>query len=222
MNTNKILTTLCAAIAVSFFVLTSHAAAYAGSLSVTVSNKKGQLIENAVVMLKPLFEMTKGMPEIEGAEVRQENALFAPFVLAVPVGTKVSFPNYDEFRHHVYSFSKAKRFELRLYGKDETNAIVFEEPGVVALGCNIHDNMLAYIYVSTAPILAKTGENGLAVFDDLQVGEYELTYWHPGVTRKGVPQPKTIQVGEGAMSEIAVLELRRVWGEQSPPAEGQY
>lgn len=193
----------------------------AGDLSVSVRDGDGELLENAVVTLVPNFDMEKPYVMRRENEMRQENTLFAPFVLPVGVGDSVTFPNFDEFRHHVYSFSKAKRFELRLYGKDETKSIQFDQPGVVALGCNIHDNMLAYIYISEAPIFAKTNVDGIAQFDDLPDGEYTIEAWHPGVSRKGGAEPKIVTVGAGSTEEFA-LKLRRVWGAQTAPAEGQY
>ncbi|HET6942615.1 MAG TPA: methylamine utilization protein, partial [Sphingomicrobium sp.] len=80
--------------------------------------------------------------------VSQRDMQFHPFVLVVPVGAKVSFPNLDPTRHHVYSFSPAKKFELKLFAKDQSRSVVFDKPGVVALGCNIHDAMTAFIYVA--------------------------------------------------------------------------
>lgn len=208
-----------AGLAVSVFV---GGAAIAGSLAVLVTNDKGQPLEHAVVTLLPKFDLTAPMPDIADSEMRQENTLFAPFVLPVRSGTRVSFPNFDEARHHVYSFSKAKRFELRLYGKDETNSIEFDQPGVVALGCNIHDNMLAYIYVTDAPIYAKTDEHGRVVFPELENGRYDVAAWHPGERRNGAPDPKEVDVSDTGAEETIAVRLRRVWGQQRPPADGQY
>ena len=196
--------------------------AAAGSLTVEVSTDKGKPLESAVVMLTPQFSLAKPLPDRKNAEMHQQNILFSPFVLPIKVGTNVSFPNLDESRHHVYSFSKAKRFELRLYGKDETNSVNFDAPGIVALGCNIHDNMLAYIYVTEAPIFLTTGADGTAAFPDLEDGAYEITAWHPGVRRDGTPEARTVNVGAGTGSEKLSLRLRRVWGEQREPEEGQY
>lgn len=196
--------------------------AMAGSLAVLVTNDKGEPLEHAVVTLSPRFELSAPMPPTAESEMRQENTLFAPFVLPVRSGTRVSFPNFDEARHHVYSFSKAKRFELRLYGKDETNSIEFDQPGVVALGCNIHDNMLAYIYVTDAPIYAKTDANGRAVFAGLENGRYDVAAWHPGERRNGAPDPKEVSISDDRAEETIAVRLRRVWGQQRPPADGQY
>lgn len=206
-------------------VLALHAwpnAVLAGSLTVTVTNNKGEPLENAVVTLTPTFAVSRPLSMPGEAEMRQQNTLFAPFVLPVQAGTNVSFPNFDESRHHVYSFSKAKRFELRLYGKDETNSITFDDAGVVALGCNIHDNMLAYIYVTEAPIFQKTDASGQVTFGGLENGAYEMTAWHPGVRKNGAPEPTVVTVGDDGGTQQIALRLRRVWGQQRPPAEGQY
>lgn len=107
---------------------------YAGSLNVRVADNKGTVIENAVIFLTPQFSLKSPIPIRDDAEMRQQGILFSPAVLPVQVGTDVSFPNFDESRHHVYSFSKSKRFELQLYSRDASNSIVFETPGVVAIG----------------------------------------------------------------------------------------
>ncbi len=196
--------------------------AYAGSLTVKVSDPKGALLENAVIFLTPQFVLNSPAPVRDDAEMRQQNILFSPMVLPVQVGTNVSFPNFDESRHHVYSFSKPKRFELQLYGKDESNSIVFETPGVVAIGCNIHDNMLAYIYVTEAPIFSKTGVDGLAEFTDLENGQYEMTAWHPGIRKDGAPAPQIITVNDSQSQKETTLNLRRVWGKQREADENPY
>lgn len=203
-------------------LLLSAQAAVAGDLVVSVTNDKGEPLENAVVSLTPKFQPTQTMPKADATEMRQQNTLFAPFVLPVQTGTNVSFPNFDEARHHVYSFSKAKRFELRLYGRDETRSIEFEQPGVVALGCNIHDNMLAYIYVTDAPIYKKTDADGKVELLNLEDGQYDVDVWHPGQRNKDAPETVTVEIG-GTPSELArSIRLRRVWGQQRPPADGQY
>src|SRR6185437_15441331 len=108
-----------------------------------------------------------------------KNLQFDPFVLIVPVGANVSFPNRDPVRHHVYSFSPTHPFELKLYGKDETRSVRFDKAGVVALGCNIHDNMVAFIKVVDTPFAAKTDDKGLAVLKGLPVGQVPVRIWHP-------------------------------------------
>lgn len=197
-------------------------AAVANSLEVMVTDADGSPLENAIVTLTPTFQMERRENSEEIAEMKQQNTLFSPFVLPVQTGTRVSFPNLDESRHHVYSFSPAKRFELRLYGKDENNWILFDQPGVVALGCNIHDNMLAYIYVTDAPIYRKSGADGSVAFAELQAGSYEVAVWHPGQRSNGAPEPELLEIRGDKSSHAASIRLRRVWGQQRPPSDGQY
>ena len=98
------------------------------------------------------------LPEKRGREiVDQINLEFVPHVKPVVVGSPVYFPNKDDVRHHVYSFSPAKRFELPLYSGTPAAPVVFDRPGIVAIGCNIHDWMLGYIYVAETPYLAAHG-----------------------------------------------------------------
>ena len=125
--------------------LTLSSQAAAGDLSVVVRNAAGHPVKDAVVTLKPAGGGVAGAP-IKFTwpySVAQQNIAFNPFVLIVPVGSNVTFPNKDKVRHHVYSFSPTKKFELKLYGRDESRGVVFDKAGVVALGCNIHDQMIA-------------------------------------------------------------------------------
>src|SRR5262245_46521191 len=130
--------------------------AKAAELDLTFATRAGRPVSDAVVMVRP-DGGARGAARIAGPYVMaQKDTQFQPYVLIVPVGAEVAFPNLDPFHHHVYSFSKAKTFELKLYGKDETRRVTFDKAGVVAIGCNIHDNMSAYIRVSDTPWAAKT------------------------------------------------------------------
>lgn len=111
-------------------------------------------------------------------EMKQQDLTFSPFVLIVPVGADVKFPNFDKVRHHVYSFSKGNKFELKLYGHDESRSVKLEKAGLAAIGCNIHDTMVAYIRVVDTPYAAKTGADGLAVLD-LPASAEAASVWHP-------------------------------------------
>jgi len=111
----------------------------------------------------------------------QKSREFVPHVLAVRTGTPVFFPNSDDIRHHVYSFSQAKRFELKLYKGTPKVPIVFNHPGIVALGCNIHDWMLGYIFVTDSPYLTKTDVFGHWSLE-LPKGNYQIVFWHSDST----------------------------------------
>lgn len=207
---------------IAVMVAVCAGATRAAELRVSVRTTDGEGAGNAVVSLKPLSpNLNLPQPDMK-AVMTQENTLFSPFVLPVTVGTVVSFPNQDEFRHQVYSFSKPKRFELRLYGKDTTNTIEFDKPGVVALGCNIHDNMLAYIYVSEHPVLGKTDAEGVVVFSDLPSGGYEVHVWHPD-EQKGGDDMKPVTLTDGATAEVNLnVKLRSVRRVQQAPEGEEY
>jgi hypothetical protein len=151
----------------------------------------------------------------------QKGMLFTPFVLPVRVGTTVSFPNQDDVRHHVYSFSSAKRFELRLYGRDETKKVTFDVPGLVPLGCNIHDNMLSYIYVTAHPVYAVTDNKGQARLRGLPSGAYATFVWHPDVTGDRTEQPgPALNLPPTGAALTLRADLRATRSTQAPPREG--
>jgi plastocyanin len=112
------------------------------------------------------------------AVVDQVNKAFLPELLVVQKGQSVEFPNSDNIRHHVYSFSKAKAFELRLYADKPEHPVLFEQPGVVVLGCNIHDSMLGYVYVAESDINYKSGSSGQVSSDALSTAS-QLKVWYP-------------------------------------------
>jgi plastocyanin len=154
--------------------------AAAGDLTVMVTTPLGAPVKDAVVMVHSRSGAAHGPIHFSWPYVmNQKDMQFDPFVLIVPVGATVAFPNRDPFRHHVYSFSPAKTFELKLYGHDETRTVKFDKAGIVALGCNIHDNMTAFIRVVDTPYAAKTDAHGTAVIVDAPDGPASVEVWHP-------------------------------------------
>lgn len=166
-------------------ILQLAAPAAAADVTVTLRDGQGNPLEDAVVWALP---RPAHVVKPRTAAVEQRNKAFVPLVSVVQVGTPVSFPNRDEIRHHVYSFSPAKRFELKLYAGTPADPIVFDKPGEVVLGCNIHDHMIAYIYVVETPWFAKSGKDGRARIDGLPPGEYDLNAWHYAQAGRPVPQ----------------------------------
>ncbi len=148
---------------------------FAATVNVMVRDPLGNPLEDVVV-----WAMPKGAPPVRtrSAAVEQRNKTFIPLVSVVQTGTLVNFPNRDEIRHHVYSFSPAKRFEIKLYAGTPVDPIAFDKPGEVVLGCNIHDHMIAYIYVVDSPWFAKTDKDGNARIDGVPSGEYEVNGWY--------------------------------------------
>jgi hypothetical protein len=112
------------------------------------------------------------------AAIEQKDRQFIPLVTVVQAGTAVAFPNRDPIRHHVYSFSPPKPFEIKLYVGTPVDPVVFDKPGEVVLGCNIHDHMLAYVYVVETPWFGKTGADGRVSIEGVPGGEYDVRAWH--------------------------------------------
>lgn len=106
---------------------------------------------------------------------------FVPNILVIQTGSSVDFPNSDQIQHQVYSFSRAKRFELSLYAGHKYPPVLFDRAGLVVVGCNIHDNMIGYIYVTDSPFFGRTDAAGQLLLHGLPAGGYTLTLWHPGM-----------------------------------------
>ena len=139
-----------------------------------VTDNSGAPVADAVIMAAgPAPE-----PSQQPAIMDQVNKRFVPHVLAVPRGQAVEFPNSDDIRHHVYSFSEPKTFEIKLYKGKPGAPVVFDQPGIVVLGCNIHDAMVGYIVVSDTGWWAKTDSEGLAsLATDSTIDSVRV--WHP-------------------------------------------
>ncbi|NDV92253.1 methylamine utilization protein [Alteromonas sp. 345S023] len=153
------------------------------NLAVTITDADGNKVENGVVIFTPTFNLETPPPSpLEPAIMNQINKQFAPHVLVVHAGTEVSFPNADNLFHHVYSFSPAKQFEVKLYKEFTAEPLLFEQAGIVDIGCNIHDWMLGYIVVADSPFFLKTDADGNAQID-LAKGEYEVRFWHPSAAK---------------------------------------
>ena len=156
----------------------------AGTVRVVTTDSAGAPVADAVAYVRALDAAVQVQPPAEPVAVTQQGQEFHPYVTAVVVGTRVVFPNKDNVQHHVYSVSPAKRFEIPLYIGDSKETIVFDRPGPVTLGCNIHDWMVAYILVLDTPYFATTGKDGTADITGLPPGRYRLEVWHPRLAGK--------------------------------------
>jgi plastocyanin len=157
----------------------------AASLSVRVMDVSGKPVRDAVVTLYPAGSAARSAHTAGRFVISQENMQFHPFLTIVPVGSDVSFPNYDNTKHHVYSFSPAKKFELKLFAKDQSRTVHFDKAGVVALGCNIHDQMSAFIVVTDSAWTARTSAQGIVTFADAPNAPGRVTVWHPYLRAPG-------------------------------------
>ena len=168
----------------------------AAPLSVRVVDSAGHAVRDAVVKLDPAGGAARA-PRVGGRYVvSQQNLQFHPFLTIVPVGADVSFPNLDPTKHHVYSFSPAKRFELKLFAKDQSRTVHFDKAGVVALGCNIHDAMSAFIFVTDSAWTARTNAQGIATFADAPNAPGRLTVWHPYLRALGGTAQQAVASGQ--------------------------
>lgn len=173
--------------------------AVAGDLTVAVRDAAGRPVRDAVITVTPASGVPRGPIRFSWPlRVVQQNIQFDPYVLIVPVGASVSFPNLDRVRHHVYSFSRGNRFEIQLFGRDESRSHVFTSVGVAALGCNIHDQMLAYVKVVDTPWAAKTGATGDVTVSGIPNGGATLRVWHPRLSGRGNEIATVFTVNGGA------------------------
>ena len=195
--------TSCAAAA----CLLTAQAAVAATISVTVADTGGKPLNDAVVYAEPVGTM----PSLKShpvAEIAQKRRKFLPMVSVVQVGTDIMFPNNDAFRHHVYSFSPAKVFELKLYSGVPSSPVNFDKAGTVVLGCNIHDQMLAYIHVVDTPYFAKTDAAGTARIDGVAPGKYQLKAWHYGLPPGAAVAEQALALTSADASAAFVLQTR--------------
>lgn len=154
-------------------------ALHAAPLTVKVTDARGHALAGAVVAVEGKALSLRAKPGTQ-VDLAQKDRQFRPQLLVIQSGTEVRFPNEDPVRHHVYSYSAAKSFELKLYLGQPSNPVLFDKPGVVPVGCNIHDRMSAHIVVVDTPLFAITNAQGLAQLDlPAQASGLQLRSWHP-------------------------------------------
>lgn len=152
-------------------------AALAVPVTVQLRGPNGQPLAGAAIAIE--VKGRTGKTSTAKAEMGQRDRQFSPQLLVVQTGTAVNFPNFDTVRHHVYSFSPIKVIDIKLYSGTPAEPVVFDKPGVAALGCNIHDRMSAHIVVVDTPTFARTDDKGQASFE-LPAGEHAVKAWHAG------------------------------------------
>lgn len=194
---------------------------HADELQVLVKDHHGKPVQDAVILAVPVDAKNALRAKPPADSIDQVDKQFVPYVKPVFVGAVVRFPNSDNIRHQVYSFSAPKKFELPLYGGTSAQPVVFDKPGVVVLGCNIHDWMIGYIYVSETPFFAKTDAAGAAVLSDLPPGEYTVRVWHPNMEGNEEATTRHLTLGDAGPAEWRLnlkpaLRIPRVTGASSP------
>ena len=184
-------------------LLLAGASAYAGDIDATATTPAGQALPDAAVVLEPVSGYARGpLPTVT---IAQRDRELIPYMTVVQTGTAIEFPNQDPFKHHLYSFSPAKTFEIKLYAGKPEKPIVFDKPGEVALGCNIHDWMEAYVLVVDTPYFAKTDDKGRAHIAHVPPGSYRLRWWHPR-QKQDLPA-RIIEIGAAPMRLTQKLDV---------------
>jgi plastocyanin len=186
----------------------------AADISVKVTDRDGRGVNQVVVTLAPSDVPAAFSPK--PAVMDQRNLQFVPRVLVVGVGASVDFPNNDAVSHQVYSFSPAKRFQLPLYKGEVHAPVIFDHAGLVVLGCNIHDSMVGYVYVTETPFFGTTAADGTLTLSDLPAGDYRVTFWSPFIADPQASLSRTVHL-DAAAPTAANLQLKSALRSQPEP-----
>ncbi len=180
--------------------------AAAATLVVSVQTPAGRALPGAVVTVRPLEGPARHAAPVH-VVMDQVNRSFQPDLLVIPVGSTVEFPNSDSVSHQIYSFSPAKRFQLPLYRGTPYPPVHFDSPGIVTLGCNIHDEMLAYLLITDAAWYGRTDEGG-SWSTELPRGRYRVELWHPRLRDSETDLARELTVAEGDRAELTLRVAR--------------
>ena len=178
------------------------AMAAGGGLDIHISDARGNPVANAVVSLRSSAPMASFPAGVSKAVIDQDFETFLPLVTVLRTGGAITFHNSDRTMHQVYSFAPIKQFELEVDVGETSRAIAFDKPGVVAIGCNIHDGMIAYVYVTDDPLTALSDQQGEVHFNELPPGVYQAILWQPDLASGSAPPTQTVTVGE-AVARVA-------------------
>ncbi len=179
----------------------------AAELQVSVVDQNGVAVQDAVITATP--SNGKLPPRTAGrAIIDQIHRTFVPLVSVIQTGTMVTFPNKDNIEHDVYSFSPAKTFELNLYSGIAAKPVEFDKPGLVVLGCNIHDKMIAYVDVVDTPYFAKTDAAGHALISEIPSDSYDVVAWSYRLADAKSPPPHASAHSDGPAPLLFKLQLQ--------------
>jgi plastocyanin len=183
---------------IGILVLLGATTVSAAELEVRVNDRQGKPVADAVVTVvvrgaaAPAGGKTSARAPASRRVVDQKALAFTPYVEVFRPGDEVAYRNSDRTRHHVYSFSPIKAFEFMLAPGETSPSLKLERSGVIAVGCNIHDGMINYLYISDAPWIARTDARGVVAFRDLPVGAFDVRVWQPRLPPK---RPDLVQSG---------------------------
>lgn len=179
---------------------------FAASLEVDVRDSNGNTLSDAAIYVEAVAGTHS--PRTKVVEIEQKGRKFLPLMTVIQAGSEIAFPNNDTVRHHVYSFSPAKPFELKLYSGTPGSPILFDKPGTIVIGCNIHDRMVAYIQVVNTPYFGKTDNAGKVRINDLPPGKYKLKAWHHQLSAGANMPESEITIGKQDISTSIALNRK--------------
>jgi plastocyanin len=193
--------------------------AWAGEVAVSVLGSAGEPAPDAVVALTP-DDSVAASAKVPGppmsAVIDQRNETFVPLVTVLHQGGTLTFRNSDTTQHHVYSFSAIKQFQFVLNPGDQSQPVTFDQPGLAAIGCNIHDHMIAYVYAARSPWTALSTASGQVRFEGVPEGPAHLEVWHPRLASAAKPVTQTVVIGRGRQTLSVTLALT------APPAHSPH
>jgi plastocyanin len=197
----------------ALLVALNPAPALCAGLTGSVVDDNGEALKDAVVQV---YGEQARPPAPSKAVIEQVDKTFKPRVTVIGVGGTVHFPNHDIVKHHVYSVSETKPFEIPLYDGQEADPVSFPRPGIVKLGCNIHDSMIAFLVVSGTELYALTGERGRYAIDGLAPGRYTARVWHPRLRGDAVEREFSIDAQGGTIDMTVALSVRKAFKRRQP------
>lgn len=179
--------------------------AAAATLKLQAADQGGKPLADAVAVLVPETPDTAPKPAPRDHVIDQKNETFLPLVEIVAAGDQVIFRNSDRTRHHVYTFSPLGQFEFVLKPNESSTPVKLQKPGVIPVGCNIHDFMINYLFVTDSRWAGKSDEKGVVTLTDVPPGSYAVKWWHPRQRPGAQPVTQTVTVsGDQASASVSV------------------
>jgi plastocyanin len=189
---------------ISLIAILSSAPAHASVVTIAVNDGHGRPVANAVVELTADLAAPAAENHVAAkAVIDQRHETFLPLVSVIRKGGEVVFTNNDTTMHQVYSFSAIKQFQFEIDQGQRSQPVVFDKAGVASIGCNIHDQMITYVYVADTPFAAITDAKGHAQFADVPAGAYHVNVWHPQLA-PGKPAPSQALAVPAAGASLAI------------------